>query len=179
MRIGNLLRNGAITLALILAAAGCGGDGPDAGSPDGNTPPQGEARAAAPTRTPEPLPTRPTRLDHLLLTPTAIPEATPTPRREDGVKPKESGGAGAMSPQGDTKISDLVPDSPRTNDQVLLQDIYARIDLGQFALDPNEPIAPPEISWKSLRKKGWIPSLMPHQWCTSTPTCTSSPTWRR
>ena len=157
MRIGNLLRNGAITLALILAAVGCGGEGPAAGSPDGNTPRRGEARAAAPTRTPEPLPTRPTRLDHLLLTPTAAPEATPTPQREDRVKPKESGSAGAMSPQGDPKISDLMPDSPRTNDQVLLQDIYARIDLGQFALDPNEP-----ITWtESHRSIGWIPSLMP------------------
>ena len=159
MRIGNLLRNGAITLALILAAAGCGGEGPAAGSPDGNTPPRGEARAAAPTRTPEPLPTRPTRLDHLLLTPTAAPEATPTPKREDRVKPKESGSAGAMSPQGDPKISDLVPDSPRTNDQVMLQDIYARIDLGQFALDPKEP-----ITWAESPRQhsGWIPSTMPH-----------------
>ena len=98
MKIGNLLRNGAITLAIILAAAGCGGEGPAAGSPDENTPTQGEARAATPTRTPEPLPTRPTRLDHLLLTPTAAPEATTIPKREDRVKPKESGGTRAMSP---------------------------------------------------------------------------------
>ena len=165
MKIGNLLRNGAITLALILAAAGCGGEGPAAGSPDGNTPPQGEVRAAAPTRTPEPLPTRPTRLDHLLLTPTAEPKGTPISRGETRVKPKESGGAGAMSPQGDTKISDLVPDSPRTNDQVLLQDIYARIDLGQFALNPNEPITwnEPIISptGSPLEHTGWLPSLMP------------------
>ena len=159
MRIGNLLRNGAITLALILAAAGCGGEGPGAGSPDGNPPPQGEERAASPTRSPEPLPTRPTRLDHLLLTPTAAPEPTPTPRREDGVKPKESGSTGAMSPQGNPKISDLVPDNPQTNDQVLLQDIYARTDLGQFDLDPNEPIAWAE---SPIRRIGWLPSTMPH-----------------
>ena len=159
MRIGNLLRNGAITLALILAAAGCGGEGPAAGSPDGNTPPRGEARAAAPTRTPEPMPTRPTRLDHLLLTPTAAPEATPTPRGETGVKPKDDGSAAATIPQGNSAIADLVPDSPRTNDQVLLQDIYARIDLGQFALDPNEPIAWAE---SPRRRIGWLPSLMPH-----------------
>ena len=159
MRIGNLLRNGAITLALILAAAGCGGEGPANGSPDGNAQTQGEARAAAPTRTPEPLPTRPTRLDHLLLTPTAVPEPTTTPRGENGVKPKDDGSAGATIPQGNSAIADRVPDSPRANDQVLLQDIYARIDLGQFALDPNEP-----ITWAEspIRRMGWLPSQMPH-----------------
>ena len=165
MRIGNLLRNGAITLALILAAAACGGEGPGAGSPDGNTPPRGEARAAAPTKSPEPMPTRPTRLDHLLLTPTAAPEPTTTPRGKTGVKPEASGPAGAMSPQGNPKISDLVPDSPRTNDQVLLQDIYARIDLGQFALDPNEPITwnePISRTGSPIKHTGWLPSQMPH-----------------
>ena len=35
----------------------------------------------------------------------------------------------------------LVPADPRFTDEVLLQDIYARIDLDQFALDPEEPIA--------------------------------------
>ena len=42
---------------------------------------------------------------------------------------------------------------------MLLQDIYARIDLGQFALDPNEPIAWAE---SPRQHSGWIPSLMPH-----------------
>ena len=41
-------------------------------------------------------------------------------------------------------IAALVPVDPRTNDRVFLQDIYAQIDLEQFALDPDQPIAVPE-----------------------------------
>ena len=37
-------------------------------------------------------------------------------------------------------IAKLVPEDPRTNDRVLLQDIYAQIDLEQFALDPDQPL---------------------------------------
>ena len=42
-----------------------------------------------------------------------------------------------MSPE------DLIPDDPQTNDEVLLQDIYALMDLDQFALNPNEAIPLP------------------------------------
>ena len=38
-----------------------------------------------------------------------------------------------------------MPEDPQTNDRVLLQDIYAQIDLEQFALDPDEPIEQVEL----------------------------------
>ena len=44
---------------------------------------------------------------------------------------------------GDTYPANLIPDTPQTNDEVLLQDIYALMDLDQFALDPNEAIPLP------------------------------------
>ena len=44
---------------------------------------------------------------------------------------------------GDTSPAGLIPDDPETNDEVLLQDIYALMDLDQFALDPNEAIPLP------------------------------------
>ena len=40
-----------------------------------------------------------------------------------------------------------MPEDPKTNDRVLLQDIYEQIDLEQFALDPNEPITENTSRW--------------------------------
>ena len=55
-------------------------------------------------------------------------------------------------------IAELVPEDPRTNDRVLLQDIYAQIDLEQFALDPDQP-----IPWQGSRSDENSPmSVMPH-----------------
>lgn len=94
------------------------------------------------------------RIDHLLPTSTPvatsanvaeIPTAEPQPARGQPetevptiseAKTPENSVAGATEPN----ITDLVPENPQTSDQVLLQEIYRRIDLEQFALDPEEPI---------------------------------------
>ena len=41
---------------------------------------------------------------------------------------------------------DNVPDNPQLTDQILLQEVYAQMDLEQFALDPNQPIAPKDLN---------------------------------
>ena len=149
MKKGGLLRRTTITLAMaLLMATACGGENPPGGN-DRKTAP-GEARVTVPdtTRTLPPAPTRPGRIDHLLRTPTVTPkpavkqgtkpESSPTSRTERGTESNGSQTPGETpQPRG---IAALVPEDPRTNDQVLLQNIYAQIDLEQFALDPNEPI---------------------------------------
>ena len=166
MKKGNLLRRVAITLAMaMLMATACGGEEPPGGKERTTAP--GEARATVPdaTRTPPPIPTRPGRIDYLLRTPTV----TPKPAVKQGTKPERSqtSGAergtesnGARTP-GETHqpkgIAALVPEDPRTNDQVLLQDIYAQVDLEQFALDPNEP-----IEFRRDKYRAWILSQMSH-----------------
>jgi hypothetical protein len=45
---------------------------------------------------------------------------------------------------GDTSPEGLIPEDPETNDEVLLQDIYALMDLDQFALNPNQAIPLPD-----------------------------------
>ena len=57
---------------------------------------------------------------------------------------------------------DLIPENPETNDEVLLQDIYALMDLDRFALDPGAPIQlPSEKSFNSLTSwsKGYPDSI--------------------
>ena len=57
--------------------------------------------------------------------------------------------AGPLSPEGLTP-GDLIPEDPETNDEVLLQDIYALMDLDRFALDPGAPIPIPGLAEKKL-----------------------------
>ena len=108
-----------------------------AGSPGGEqreTPKTGKAPAAAERApaeqspavgpglaTTQPAPTEGSRLAH---------DATPKSRA-----PRDR--------SGDIYPANLIPDNPQTNDEVLLQDIYALMDLDQFALDPNEAIPLP------------------------------------
>ena len=139
------MKAGAVALAIALFAACSGGDEPRNSSTDAGTgTSQTETKAAA--RTPAPMPTRPKRIDHLL-TPTALPGATkektaktagPEAKRTSG-EPASNGAANAVT-GGPRTIAKLVPEDPRTNDRVLLQDIYAQIDLEQFALDPDQPL---------------------------------------
>ena len=54
-------------------------------------------------------------------------------------------------PTGPLSAEDLIPEDPETNDEVLLQDIYALMDLDRFAQDPGAPIQlPPEESFGRL-----------------------------
>ena len=62
--------------------------------------------------------------------PTATTEKTVAAPNPTGATPVSAGFAHGV----------LVPDDPRTNDVILLQDIYQQIDLNQFALDPAAPI---------------------------------------
>ena len=66
--------------------------------------------------------------------------ATPGDTRDKNASPGNSG----------VNITDLVPQDAETNDQVLLQDIYAQMDLSEFALDPNGPISYQEAIRGSL-----------------------------
>ena len=50
---------------------------------------------------------------------------------------------------GDTFPAGLIPEDPETNDEVLLQDIYALMDLDRFALDPNQAIPLPDKEYMS------------------------------
>ena len=69
---------------------------------------------------------------------TAAPASTAAP-----ILPKAATRA-PRTRSGDTSPANLIPDDPQTNDEVLLQDIYALMDLNQFALDPNEAIPLPD-----------------------------------
>ena len=156
------MKAGAITLAIALFAA-CGSGDEPRNSTDAETETSRTETSAA-ARTPEPMPTRPKRIDHLL-TPTALPGAikekpakTSEPEaKQAGGEPTSNGAEKAVT--GDPKtIAQLVPEDPRTNDQVLLQDIYAQIDLEQFALDPDQP-----IPWQGSRSDADSPvSVMPY-----------------
>ena len=158
-----LLGTMAMTAALALSAACGGGDDPAAqGETDqgnGSSAAQARVEAPPPAETRIPAPTRPQRIDAALLTPTAAPpkptaqpgaanttggESTTTGRTPESTEP-------TVGPGG---IADLIPTDPRFTDQVLLQDIYARIDLNQFALDPEDPI---EFGYKGPAGTGLKP----------------------
>ena len=66
-------------------------------------------------------------------TPAGAPERPGSPRSPEGLAP-----------------GDLIPEDPETNDEVLLQDIYALMDLDRFALDPGTPIPIPGLAEKKL-----------------------------
>ena len=139
------------TLAvLVLAAVACGGDAAQepatAGGPP--TPSSSAAATAAPAGTPVPVPTRPQRLEGLT-TPTAEPRGMgvqTTPPSPAKATPTGPGAAtpAAQEPEptesGPSSTTALIPENPQTDDKVLLQNIYARMDLEQFALDPTAPI---------------------------------------
>ena len=139
-----LMKAGVVALAIALFAA-CGSGDEPRNSTDAET---GTSRTetSAAARTPAPMPTRPKRIDHLL-TPMALagaikekPAKTSEPEaKQAGREPASDGAAKAVTGDPMT-IAELVPEDPRTNDQVLLQDIYAQIHLEQFALDPDQPI---------------------------------------
>ena len=149
--IEKLIKAGTTILAAAMLAA-CGGENAPETGKSVETGASGNATvAAAPTKTPETEPARAQRLDHLLPSPTTKPEAKTTKTTARATDAAETKAEGKPTPTGETEsptapasprlnITDLVPENPQTNDQVLLQDIYEQIDLEQFALDPDEPI---------------------------------------
>ena len=149
--IEKLIKAGTTILAAAMLAA-CGGENaPETGKSVETGASSNATVAAAPTRTPETEPARAQRLDHLLPSPTTKPEAKTTKTTARATDAAETKAAEKKTQTGETEsptapasprlnITDLVPENPQTNDQVLLQDIYEQIDLEQFALDPDEPI---------------------------------------
>ena len=158
------------TLMLALALAACGGDEP-AGNGAAELPPAGPAQETS-TAPMAPLPTSPQRLDlDALLT----PQPTNTGDNQDPASAMDNAGtrepdnsarnnspdAGNSSTNEPTPgnpgsnstnpentgedITGLIPADAETNDRVLLQDIYARMDLSEFALDPRSPIPFQEV----------------------------------
>ena len=151
-----LITTAAVTLGIAILAA-CSGEEPASETNTNRDEPRREAPVAPPASTTAPEPTRPQRLDQLL-TPAVTPGAARTATKvEPGTsteQPEKRNGTApgnvmaptlpiampGLSTKEAPTIAELVPDDPETNDRVLLQDIYAQIDLEQFALDPNEPI---------------------------------------
>ena len=156
----------AITVSLMLIAmlfAACGGDTPEPAGQDAEEVGT-EARAAAGSgtstqtgeaRQPTPAPRATERAPSTSgqgssASPAGAPsEAAPTPRAAGPTAAVPASGSlptAAPVSQAETQPSEpggsdsLVPADPRFTDEVLLQDIYAKIDLDQFALDPEEPI---------------------------------------
>ena len=158
-----------IALIMALTLAACGGDpapGPD--EPQSERPTNQETastdqsgdqsgdQATAPLL--DPLPTKPIRLTNLgtstpeLVRPTRSRPSTnqsqsTTTTPVEGVAeipgseaPTETGSNTGSGTGSAVSPLDLIPDNPKANDTVLLQDIYDLIDLDQFALDPNKPI---------------------------------------
>ena len=151
------MKAGAITLAIALFAACGSGDEPRNSTDAETETSRTETRATA--RTPAPMPTRPKRIDHLL-TPTAPAELAKTaePEVKQASEEPTSNGAPKAVTGDPMTIAELVPEDPRTNDPVLLQDIYAQTDLEQFALDPNQP-----IPWQGSKYDADSPvSVMPY-----------------
>ena len=151
-----LITTAAVTLGIAILAA-CSGEKPVSETNTNRDEPLREAPVAASASTTAPEPTRPQRLDHLLtpaVTPGAARAATTAEPGTSTEQPEKRNGTApgnvpaptlpiampGLSTKEAPTIAELVPDDPETNDRVLLQDIYAQIDLEQFALDPNEPI---------------------------------------
>ena len=102
------------------------------GNPGGRqreNPQIGRAPSTTETASPE---RAPTDAEHAAATRAASAEAA-TPRRRV-----------QKTLSGDTSPEGLIPEDPETNDEVLLQDIYALMDLDQFALNPNQAIPLPD-----------------------------------
>ena len=149
-----LITTVAVILGITILAA-CSGEEPTSETGIKSDEPRPETTVAVPASTTAPEPARPQRLDQLL-TPTpeavTVEPATKTAPREtnngtapvDMPTPKSIPGLPIVE---GPAITDLVPEDPKTNNQVLLQDIYEQIDLEQFALDPNEPIPANTSPW--------------------------------
>ena len=151
------------TIALIMALtlAACGGDPAPVTNESQSERPTNQETASTDqsgdqsedqTSTPilDPLPTKPIRLTNLG-TPTAQPvrptRSRPSTSEAPGATTASSGtNTQTPDPAATTTTNavlsplDLIPDNPKANDTVLLQDIYDRMDLDQFALDPSKPI---------------------------------------
>ena len=85
--------------------------------------------------------------------PTQVPTPNVNPAQSTGV-PEGKKDPAATTPTQQTpqptevvsipkSVEDLIPVNPQFTDEVLLQDIYAQMDLGQFALDPAAEIQMP------------------------------------
>ena len=158
----NKLISLAIILTLLALTAACGGG--NTGQPPPQAPPTAAAATApttpapsgqtsanptpssgsGPANTPIPVPTRPQRIQGLGATPTtqASPAspATPEPTSTGPTANQTATPTGQAPRDADIPVDNLVPTNPQTNDQVLPQDIYALMDLSEFALDPSDPI---------------------------------------
>ena len=136
----------ALALTLLLIPMACGSE-PEPASQQ--APPAADAPASSTDRpalrpTPVPIPTSARRLDLSSIT-TPTVEVRVAGQTADPTQPPMSTGnqrptAPSQASPSVSQSADLVPDDPRNNEQVLLQDIYSRIDLSQYALDPNQPI---------------------------------------
>ena len=139
------IKVGLAALAIALLSA-CGGADDPAGS-SGNEANSGNQerveRQENTTPAAVPEPTRPQRLDGLL-TPTAEPEANQAQETGEENAGMDKDQSEASAGPGENNMGEdpgnLIPEEPRFNDEVLLQDIYARMDLDQFGLDPSEPV---------------------------------------
>lgn len=146
-------------IAMLFAA--CGGDTPEPAGQGG-----GEARAEAdagsetrpqtggaqqPARAPMATEraSSPTGQGASASSASTTSEATPASPAAGATEAAPASGSlptAAPVSQAETQASEpgdpdsLVPADPQLTDEVLLQDIYARVDLEQFALDPEEPI---------------------------------------
>ena len=154
-------RTTAIVLSIIavltLLTTACGGGSEPPNEPRGQSESSSQAEPTTPVEKEEgtqiPAPTRPSRLTNLG-TPEAKKDTTPvadvtgqptrtattgdeTPRPGNTPAPGETP---TVAPTGPMTIEDMVPENPQNQDKVLIQDIYAKMDLEEFALDPNEPL---------------------------------------
>lgn len=91
------------------------------------------------------------------VTSTATSEPTPrSPGREPSTRDPETNNPGTSEPRAEAKTEptgaqdSLAPPDPQFQDQILLQDIYAKMDLDQFAPDPTQP-----IKFEGPRPDGW------------------------
>ena len=159
-----------IFIASIASIACSGGETPPETGAGTASQTQAQAQPENTPQGPEPVrvtrPTRPPRLDlgrtgtpeetrQTEMTQSAQPTAQPpaAERAADTPAPTQPPAgqtdrapekpAGPLSPDGLTP-EDLIPGDPETNDEVLLQDIYALMDLDRFAIDPGAPIQLPE-----------------------------------
>ena len=122
-------------------------DGPTATQPASSGPPTSTSLIQAPTSTPRhqiSMPTKPLPIAGLLtptIPPTSAPQAKPTSPSQ--TSPGQTTGANPGGTGSGTTDTPKIPKEPIFDDKTLLQDIYAKMDLSQFALDPNAPIPPP------------------------------------
>ena len=129
---------------IVLTTLGCGGEESATQETSPDTTEQASNRAEANTAIP---PTRPQRIENIReAATTQAQQPTPEPAGPEPDTPAEpqqpeGGNPGTGTEAGPaTDIDNLIPENAQFNDRVLLQDIYARMDLQKFALNPGEPI---------------------------------------